>query len=213
MRGWLGSAPVQVGECSAPVLSTVLSSVAGQPSVSLSAFLCTHQSVDLLTVFMLGGFSVPLSTSSRTVLRQPALGIAVVYSQGSPHSQHYVPSLYLSLPAMLLHFLLLVPSCLPSLSQRYRRNSLGTTLCKENTQSIPPLPAVRWEKVSVSPQKKKGFWHWLAAQLDPGRAGRGGSWQALAAPPAPMHPPSMPRGENIVLQDHGDHENSMHLAV
>lgn len=46
--------------------------------------LSTHQSVDLVTVFILGGFFVPLSTSSRTVLRQPALAIAMFCSQGKP---------------------------------------------------------------------------------------------------------------------------------
>lgn len=63
--------------------------------------------------------------------------------RASPHSQHYVPLLCPSLPAVLLHFLPLVPSCLLSLSQRYSRKSPGTTLCKEHTQSIPPLPALR----------------------------------------------------------------------
>lgn len=65
--------------------------------------------------------------------------------------------------------------------------------------------------MSASPQKKKGFWHWLAAQLNPGRVGRGGSWQELAALPELLL--AYPGGEKIVVQDHGDHESSMLLIV
>lgn len=143
----MGSAPIQVGGCSAPVVGTVLSSVAGQPCASLSAFLCTHQSVDLVTVFMLGA-SIHSSVLKLWLLLCSAL-------RASPHSQHYVSSLCPSLPAMLLHFLPLVSSCLPSLSQRYSRNSLGTTLCKEHTQSIPALPVVRWKRCLPAPRRRK----------------------------------------------------------
>lgn len=144
MWGWLGSAPIWVGGCSAPVLSTGLSSVAGQPCASLSAFLCTHHNVDLVTVFILGGFFCACTHFIKDSVQKASYWELLCSTlRASPHSQHCVPLLCPSLPAVLLHFLPLVPSCLLSLSQRYSRKSPGTTLCKEHTQSIPPLPALR----------------------------------------------------------------------
>lgn len=56
--------------------------LSGWPCASLSAFLCTHHNVDLVTVFILGGFFVPVPTSSRTVFRKPAIGNCYVLLSG-----------------------------------------------------------------------------------------------------------------------------------
>lgn len=104
-----------------------------------------------------------------------------------------------SLLAILLHFFCLVPLYQLGLSQGYGSSSPGTTHCEEHAQSIPPLPALGWEKGVRCPPQRKIRQHSLVL-AEQAEEGADKHW---------MHPLSSSQhtqGEARALQNHGAHK-------
>lgn len=176
-----------------------LNSVAGQPRAILSAFVCTQQGVDLETVSSLGFFFEPVPTSSRTVLRKPtirhyrcsALRASPRFPKRCAHSITRSASCWSAGdPAAFFLLSPLVPAwLLPEVQQEQPGDhALQGAHSEHPTFTCPKLG----KGVCQHSRGRQGSWCWQVAQLGPGRVGRAGSWQALAAPPELL--PTCPEG-------------------